>query len=136
MRSVSSKMSSRLVRPVGRLVSLIEWGVPVVVGVVALQLLTRTPTVTTAQSPSVVFITGLVIWIVWQDVSSFSISDAAILTLAIVAVSTRFNLARETGEPITVLVSATSSLLWPAACWWVPLGFSGHCSRQAPPVLR
>jgi leader peptidase (prepilin peptidase)/N-methyltransferase len=74
-----------------------EWVAPLLALTVAMSVLSQRLDAMLVTAGAVAVIAALVAWIAWQDVRTLTISDAALLALAILAVTMRLVVAREAG---------------------------------------
>ena len=75
-----------------------EWGVPVLSIMLAVVILRAAPDNPLPLALAAATTAGLVIWIVWQDLSTFTISDAALAAIAVVALALRWSTDLSDGE--------------------------------------
>lgn len=88
-----------------------EWAAPVL-GVLVAAAILRTAPGALPLALAAVAIGALVLWIVWQDLATFTISDAALVAVAAVAVALRWSSAAADGEaPWHALAGAALDVL-------------------------
>ncbi len=75
-----------------------EWVVPVLSVILAVVILRAAPDGPLPLALAAVTTGGLVIWIVWQDLATFTISDAALTAVAVVALAFRWSTDLSDGE--------------------------------------
>ncbi len=76
----------------------VEWAVPVLSVILAVVILRAAPDGPLPLALAAIATGGLVIWIVWQDLSTFTISDAALAAVAVVALAFRWSTELSDGE--------------------------------------
>ena len=75
-----------------------EWAVPALSIILAVVILRAAPDSPLPLALAAVATGGLVIWIVWQDLSTLTISDAALAAVAVVALAFRWSTGLSDGE--------------------------------------
>ena len=75
-----------------------EWAAPVLSMILAVVILRAAPDSSLPLALAAVTTGGLVVWIVWQDLSTFTISDAALAAVAVVALAFRWSTELSDGE--------------------------------------